>query len=565
MNATAGQRDRAEGELARSDRFLDIFLKTIAMTSRVLDHQEVMETVVRELPGLLDADACTIRLLDESTRSFVLGAAHGVSMEYLTRETIDTEQTLEMVQAGYPVYTDHVDEEALLPFYDAARREGIKAVLSLPILFQEQVIGIMRLLSKSATRNFSSEEISCAMALAMQTGIAIAHGRMFKEQQVQLGFLRELQVFSRLVNSSLDLNHTLSVMAKRAVESLDAKGCTLRLVDPASKRLYLAASHGLSEAYLHRGQVESERGIQLVLAGEPVAIYDACADRRVDYAEQMRAEGIVSLLAVPLQVQGEIIGVMRVLTSTSRVFTDAEIRFASTLAEVGGTAIHNARNYQKISNLLIRIEGHEKFLATIIDSLQHQLIVFNQDHRIALANKQFLAAIDRPEEEVIGMHYGELCRNEEACPVNQVFAGLAVQPMTEELRSDTGSQWFERSASPIKNERGHVEYVIEIIRNITAERRLAEAEVEQGRLSGIVELAGTVAHEINSPLFAALGTAELLADDEAAGGINEELQVVIRNLQRISELTKKMTSMTGFKRKQYVGESTVLSLEDDNQ
>lgn len=565
MNATAGQRDRAEGELARSDRFLDIFLKTIAMTSRVLDHQEVMETVVRELPGLLDADACTIRLLDESTRSFVLGAAHGVSMEYLTRETIDTEQTLEMVQAGYPVYTDHVDEEALLPFYDAARREGIKAVLSLPILFQEQVIGIMRLLSKSATRNFSSEEISCAMALAMQTGIAIAHGRMFKEQQVQLGFLRELQVFSRLVNSSLDLNHTLSVMAKRAVESLDAKGCTLRLVDPASKRLYLAASHGLSEAYLHRGQVESERGIQLVLAGEPVAIYDACADRRVDYAEQMRAEGIVSLLAVPLQVQGEIIGVMRVLTSTPRVFTDAEIRFASTLAEVGGTAIHNARNYQKISNLLIRIEGHEKFLATIIDSLQHQLIVFNQDHRIALANKQFLAAIDRPEEEVIGMHYGELCRNEEACPVNQVFAGLAVQPMTEELRSDTGSQWFERSASPIKNERGHVEYVIEIIRNITAERRLAEAEVEQGRLSGIVELAGTVAHEINSPLFAALGTAELLADDEAAGGITEELQVVIRNLQRISELTKKMTSMTGFKRKQYVGESTVLSLEDDNQ
>ena len=565
MNATAGQRDRAEGELARSDRFLDIFLKTIAMTSRVLDHQEVMETVVRELPGLLDADACTIRLLDESTRSFVLGAAHGVSMEYLTRETIDTEQTLEMVQAGYPVYTDHVDEEALLPFYDAARREGIKAVLSLPILFQEQVIGIMRLLSKSATRNFSSEEISCAMALAMQTGIAIAHGRMFKEQQVQLGFLRELQVFSRLVNSSLDLNHTLSVMAKRAVESLDAKGCTLRLVDPASKRLYLAASHGLSEAYLHRGQVESERGIQLVLAGEPVAIYDACADRRVDYAEQMRAEGIVSLLAVPLQVQGEIIGVMRVLTSTPRVFTDAEIRFASTLAEVGGTAIHNARNYQKISNLLIRIEGHEKFLATIIDSLQHQLIVFNQDHRIALANKQFLAAIDRPEEEVIGMHYGELCRNEEACPVNQVFAGLAVQPMTEELRSDTGSQWFERSASPIKNERGHVEYVIEIIRNITAERRLAEAEVEQGRLSGIVELAGTVAHEINSPLFAALGTAELLADDEAAGGINEELQVVIRKLQRISELTKKMTSMTGFKRKQYVGESTVLSLEDDNQ
>lgn len=48
-------------------------------------------------------------------------------------------------------------------------------------------------------------------------------------------------------------------------------------------------------------------------------------------------------------------------------------------------------------------------------------------------------------------------------------------------------------------------------------RKLAAAEAERGRLSGIVELAGTVGHEINSPLFAALGTAELLAEDEEAG------------------------------------------------
>lgn len=567
MTDHSGQQSRIDGmnsELASSDRFLDIFLHTIAMTSRVLDHQEVMETVVRELPALLNADACTIRLLDESTQTFVLGAAHGVSMEYLSRESIDTEQTLQMVQAGFPVYTAHVDEDAHLPFHDSAKREGIKAVLSLPILFQNQVIGIMRLLSKNEHRSFTKEEIARAMALAMQVGIAIAHGRMFREQQIQLNFLKELQIFSRLVNSSLDLDHTLNVMAKRAVESLHAKGCTLRLVEKGTRHLYLAAAHGLSETYLYRGEVESEQGIQLVLAGEPVAIYDACNDARVDYAEQMRAEGIVSLLAVPLQVQGEIIGVMRVLTDTPRVFTDAEIRFASTLAEVGGTAIHNAKNYQKIRNLLMRIEGHEKFLASIIDSLQHQLIVFNQDRRVALANKQFLDAIGRGEDEIIGVHYGELCRNEAACPVNRVFAGLEPERLTEELQHEDGSTWLERSASPILGKDGKIEYVIEIIRDITAERKLAEVEVEQGRLSGIVEMAGTVAHEINSPLFAALGTAQLLAEDEEGSEIADDLQVVIRNLERISELTRKMTGMTGFTRKQYVGESTVLSLDEDN-
>ena len=63
------------------NQFLDVFQQTIAMTSMMLDPQEVMETVVRELPRLLRIDACTIRLLEESTQSFVLGAAHGVTME----------------------------------------------------------------------------------------------------------------------------------------------------------------------------------------------------------------------------------------------------------------------------------------------------------------------------------------------------------------------------------------------------------------------------------------------------------------------------------------------------
>ena len=64
MTDHSGQQSRIDGmnsELASSDRFLDIFLHTIAMTSRLLDHPEVMETLVRALPALLNADACTLR------------------------------------------------------------------------------------------------------------------------------------------------------------------------------------------------------------------------------------------------------------------------------------------------------------------------------------------------------------------------------------------------------------------------------------------------------------------------------------------------------------------------
>ena len=157
------------GTQSREQQFLGVFQKITRLTSMVFDHQEVMDTIVRSLPDLLTIDACTIRLLDSSIRSFVLGAAHGVSLEYLSREVIDTEETMSMIRSGYPVYNAHVDEDPFLPFREAASREGIKSVLTLPILYQGELIGIMRLLTRSA-RSFSSGEISFAMALGRAGG-----------------------------------------------------------------------------------------------------------------------------------------------------------------------------------------------------------------------------------------------------------------------------------------------------------------------------------------------------------------------------------------------------------
>ncbi len=159
---------------SREQGFLGIFHKVTGLTSMLLDHQEVMETIVRALPELLGIDACTIRLLDASTHSFVLGAAHGVSLEYLSREVIDTDETMAMVQSGHPVYSGQVDEVACASLRDAAGREGVKGVLTLPILFQNELIGIMRLLTRSVGRTFTADEVASSMALAERVGIAIA-------------------------------------------------------------------------------------------------------------------------------------------------------------------------------------------------------------------------------------------------------------------------------------------------------------------------------------------------------------------------------------------------------
>ena len=159
--------------------------------------------------------------------------------------------------------------------------------MSLPILFKGQVIGLLRLLTKD-TREFSEAEIAFAMSLAEQVGVAISNGRMFQEMETQVNFFRTLREISRLVNSTLDLDLILKTIVDKLPGIMGVKGCTIRLLHPATNRLELAAASGLSQEYLDRGSISREDSIFKVLKGEPVSIYDAPNDPRVDYHEAIR-------------------------------------------------------------------------------------------------------------------------------------------------------------------------------------------------------------------------------------------------------------------------------------
>ncbi len=550
-------------EPANELKYLKVFQKVTKLISMVLDHQQVMDTIVRELPSLLDIDAATIRLLDPSTNTFVMGAAHGLSMEYLSRSNIDTEETMAMINSGYPVAKTDVDKDTHFSDRGLASQEGIKSVLTLPILFQNSVIGILRLLTRS-NRIFTDEEISFSMALAEQVGIAISNGRMFKEMENQIDFMKEVQDISTLVNSTLNLDSVLQTMVERLPRSMGCKACTIRLLRPETNQLELVAAHGISEEYQQRGQIEGERNIAVALTGAPVSIYDVSRDERVQYKDNMEKEGIKSLLAVPIKVKGEVIGIIRILSDVHHCFTSSETSFAATIAEIGGSAIQNARTYQKITLLFNQVEESERFVANILNCIRPQLVVVDRQQHLVLANRVFIAAMGKEENELLGADYHSLWQGHhctgEKCPVEQVLKTGQTASYEHQLIKDDGPHWVERTASPMLNDAGEVEFVIEVIRDITAKRQLAQEHLERVKLQGVVELAGTVAHEINSPLFAALGTAQLLEEDVESPNLVVDVQTIIRNLKTIGELTKKMTTMTGFESREYVGNTKIGAL-----
>lgn len=556
--------------------YLKVFQEVTGLINSVHDPQQVMELVVTRLPELLAVDAATIRLLDKSSNSFVLGAAWGVSSEYLSRATIDSSDVISELLNGRPTAKHTIDLSSDHDSCPQIAREGVKSTMSLPILYKDQVAGVLRLLTREP-REFSETEISFAMSLATQVGIAICNGRMFQQMEKQVQFLTELRTISQLVNSTLDLDEILTTIVEKVPSILGVKGCTIRLLHPATNRLELAAAHGVSETYLGRGSISREDSIFRVLKGEPVSIFNAAEDPRVDYHDQIKKEGIQSILALPIENRTEIIGVMRLLTNTPRIFTEGEINFAVTMAKECGNAIEKGRTYRKITLLFNQIEENERFLQTILDSLWLQILVTDPDKRIVMANRKFLESTNLSEEETLGRQYRELVpwrrKDDTECPVTKVLTSrvpmtiLDFLPMnpgsTEEapvLNSRSMSKWYERHLTPIVNSGGDVDFVIEAVRDITDQKLLEQEKMERVKLEGVVEIAGTVAHQLNSPLFAALGTAQLLRDDLSNPDLVEDIDTIIRNMKQISDLTEKMTMITGFDQQQYVGNTKIIKL-----
>ena len=74
-------------------------------------------------------------------------------------------------------------------------------------------------------------------------------------------------------------------------------------------------------------------------------------------------------------------------------------------------------------------------------------------------------------------------------------------------------------------------------------------------------MAGAAAHELSTPVFSALGTAQLIMADLAESDVLcDDLQTISKNLKLISDLTCKMTRITRYEAKTYVGETNIVDI-----
>ena len=370
---------------ANTNEYFRLFYETAQAILSARNLQETLDSLVQSTVAALEIKAGGLRLIDDESNNLKQVASFGLSETYLNKGALNADQSIPEVLEGVVVYVKDAGSDPRIQYPDAMRAEGICAVLSVPVIAGEKVIGVLRLYS-AEPHDYSDEDIEFVSALAEMGGMAVANARLYQnegdklaslfeemgvdlptanEESVKqvdiatvqavdpiksLGYFRTLHEVTQAVLSTLNSTEVVQLIVDKVISIMQVKASALRLRNEITHELELIATTGLSEKFLAKGQPHTNQSISETLAGRPVLITDIANDPRLEYPVETVAEGINSILSMPIIARQRVVGVLRPYSAEKRQYSQEEITFLSALAEIAGVAIMNARIYEKTRN-----------------------------------------------------------------------------------------------------------------------------------------------------------------------------------------------------------------------
>jgi GAF domain-containing protein len=326
------------GNMRDTAAYLSVLRETAHTLSGVLQEPEVIQALLAQVVSALKARGALLRLLSPGGNELLPSGALGLSGAYLQKGSVQVtkSQVDQRVLDGETVVVPDVTCEPGFQYPAAAASEGLRGMVAVPLSVRDRAIGVLRVYVDDVA-TLRLEDILLLGILADMGALALEKVRLHQS----------LYRIAEALNASLELQPMLQRVLEAAVKEMELKAASIRLLDPKHRTLRLVVAHGLSEAYLAKGEIHVDRSPvdQRVLKGEVMALYDVEHGAGLEYPEEAAREGIRSVLVVPLKLKDRTLGVMRVYSARPRHFGSAAISFLNSVAGLVALAVENAGLY----------------------------------------------------------------------------------------------------------------------------------------------------------------------------------------------------------------------------
>lgn len=329
--------------------------------------------------------------------------------------------------------------------------------------------------------------------------------------------LKELLEASFVTSSTLVLDEVLQIVMSKAVELMQAERGLIMLLDDNSE-LQVKSAFNLEQAEMMEEEFKISSSIakQVAETGKSVYTSDAQEDERYAHKPSVVELHLRSIMCVPLQVQGEVVGVIYLdNSSAAKMFLKSDLYQFEMYAQMVSGALHNANVYASLLNW-------KRYNESVINKSPVGLIVVDSAGCIATANSQALEIFDFNRESIVLSEEGDkpsvfldlLIDDERPRWQHMINTALGTKQEFSDSRYFHNTGYVEKAlsvkVSPLSGIPHSGDGLIMTIEDVTEKVIMEKYVILSEKLVAKGEMAAAIAHELNNYLAIVSNNAELM-------------------------------------------------------
>jgi len=352
--------------------------------SQFREMEGVLDEVVAKVMAVTEAEAASIRIMDDENREFVFSVFRGFSTTYVEErpKTVRDEAGVEKIlQTPEPLLSEDILTDSG-GNGNPLVREGFRSVVSIPLKTPEMTLGLMTLASREPGR-LNSRKTDIFRAIAHQISIALQNAKLFAARKQAEEALREserearhlarenavLAEIGRIISSTLNIEEVYELFARETRKLIPLDRIAITIINLYKKTGILT--------YIAGGEIPDRRtGIPFPLEGTAIAEmvrtgtsvliqsedFKELRDRYPMLSSTFQA-GFRSIMNVPLYAKGQIIGGLHLRSLQPNIYAAKDVKLAERVgAQIAG-AIANAQLFTERQRLEERLSRAEKMEA----------------------------------------------------------------------------------------------------------------------------------------------------------------------------------------------------------
>jgi len=518
---------------------------THALTSS-LDMREILFTVVRRVGEAMRVARCSIVVAPEASDvGFVVAASDDVNIRNLPIDLDRYPEIQQVLQTRRPLTIDDATSHPMFwevrVHVSATRYPSLTLV---PIACDDRAMGVLFLRADDRRGPLSEREVTFCATVADATAIALRNARL----------LQRLRDETREVAQARNEAERRLRLLERYADLFVSAADGMVVVDPSGAVLF--ANPRATEI---TGYTENEmrtRPVQGVVLPDDEPVVEGL---RTAFAEGRYPVNI------DVRVRRRD-GVLRTLSLSTSPALREEHAVLLTFRDVTDDRA-TARE----------LASTKEFLSSLIESSPDAIIAARLDGTIALFNSAAERILGYSRGDVIGKKsVTELYPTGSARDVMRRIRA-APERRIESVRSEVVASSGERIpillSAALVTEHGAEVASVGMFTDLRERLKIEETVAQMQRQLAltekqmiVAELAGAAAHELNQPLTAIQGYAELMQKKaEPESPTARGAAVILRESERMAEIVRKIGRITRYETKHYVGGTKIIDLERSSE